>query len=59
MTSLRIGDGGLECGSPSTFTSILSPTTCCSESRTSATLVPGKIRQLTVAVADWGNALSA
>ncbi len=59
MTSARMGDASDTRGSYPGFTSTLGPASPCSVFCTSAAAVPGKIRQLTVAVADWGSAFSA
>src|SRR5688572_7632714 len=59
ITSGRSGDASLAVGEPITLTSTFSPTTSCSDLRTVSMATPGKMRQLTVAVADCGNALSA
>ena len=58
-TSLRSGEASLDIGSPTTFTSTPSPTTPASARRTSSIFTPGKMRQLTLAVADCGSAFCA
>ena len=59
ITSVRMGEGGAEPGSPSIDTRTPSPTTSPSVAPTSAGSIPGQIRQFTVATADWGRAFSA
>ena len=58
-TSFRSGDASLDSGSPTSVTSTLSPTTFCRSRRTSSIFTPGKMRQLTFAAADCGNAFGA
>ena len=59
ITSARSGEASLAVGSSMVVTATFAPTTSCSVLRTSSIATPGKIRQLTFAVADCGNAFFA